>query len=126
MAKTKTAPPTDPIDPAVLVSALSTKIRGIRERDAELLQEQLNQEKAGVRPEAPQAEPDEDALARQFLNGYAPAKLVGSDDQRLHRVMLERRAIRLALGVLEEKQTVARLQAIAEATRSCQSSWLEL
>lgn len=122
---TKT-PPAAPAaaDPTQLVQALKAKARELLARDHALLDQQLALEGAGVEPLLkPREEPREEALARQILNGYALPAPTGSEPHQLAAIIVERKAIRLALDVLERRDVEARAVAVAQALASGQDEW---
>src|SRR2546423_8175860 len=92
--------------PADLLSELSVKIAGLRKTDDEWLKAQLEYERAGVSPRPPSAGPDARKIAAGLLNGHASAsESESSDSEKLHAILIEREAIKIAVETLERKET---------------------
>jgi hypothetical protein len=112
------------VTPAQLIDALMAKMGRLRDRDAELLAAQLDLEKTGVRPIAPNAGPDVRDLATALLNGHAlPADREPTNETRLYGIVTERKAIKIAIEALQSRETQARIIAAAEVIQETSADW---
>jgi hypothetical protein len=100
-----------------LLQALLRKDSALELMDRQLLAEQIGFEKAGHHPTERTSAPSYEIRARALLNGTAhlvPDLSVHGDGARLADILVERRAIALALDVLRNEQSRTSTLALAE------------
>jgi hypothetical protein len=103
--------------PPQLLAALLRKASVLRKLDHDLIEEQINLERSGHQPTERQPAPDYEVHARKLLNGHGaliPTLVTGGEGARPADVIMERKAIALALGVLQKEEVRTSVLALAE------------
>ncbi|TPN45308.1 hypothetical protein FJ976_24040 [Mesorhizobium sp. B1-1-9] len=116
------------IAPAQVIEAIQRKADGFKARDRELLASQLEMEQAGVRPqESRTVGPEPREMAATLLNGMAiAADRDPTPGEELHKIIVERKAIEIALDALAGRENQARIIAAAEVLQESASDWREI
>jgi hypothetical protein len=109
------------------LAQLAKKIAGLRDRDKELLAEQLTLEAEGFRPTPRQAGPTIRERAMNLVNGFAlPVDKAPTPAERLHAVVDEREAIKLATEALEQRETQQRVVALNAMMDEGAADWRKI
>src|SRR5436305_8019997 len=116
-ATTKLITDEPPISALELLEALGRKRAALMDRDRDLREEQIILEKSKIVPEAPRIEVDPRQLAREMINGFAPAAPAGRPGERLFAILRERAGIEIALDILQQQELQSRVLAVAEVTQ---------
>jgi hypothetical protein len=122
--------PTKSDEPAVtaveLIAAIARKADALRQRDRDLVNEQIILEQAKIAPAAPSATADPRDLAREMLNGFAPPEPAGKPEQRLFAILHERAGIAIALDLLQQQDLQSRVLAVGQVTQARGEDWRAL
>lgn len=118
----------EPTPAAQEFEEIQRKATALKARAKELLAAQLDLEHQGIRPqEKASSGPDPRDLAASMLSGSAlPAERDPTPGENLHRIIVERQAVALAIDTLAEQENQARRIAAAEAIQETAAAWREI
>ncbi len=121
MARPSDTPPSE-------LTELSAHITALIATDRQLLERQIDLEKAGIQPIEPS--PTATGLAARtahFLNGFSSLALVGGNRAAdLYHIHLDRAAIERTLSTLEERRQKLLAVQIAAEAEAARADWLAL